>query len=234
MKNKSEHIFFKSSAIWYALTVFWGFAPSFYLSRFLDDFEPLPLPLVIHGIAFTIWVLLYVVQVFLIGSKKFALHKRLGIFGVLVMISMVLTGLFPVLYKYYAGFNEITHTGHNVFRLFSGYVLFVLALSYRKHSFLHKRFMLGCMVMLMSAAIFRISMNLGLGDSQVFNKGVQVFPALCLFAFDAINYKKVVWVDLISVAAVFTIFFFADHFWLSPFGETFTNWLVTIFVKPFI
>ncbi|AYN66367.1 hypothetical protein D1013_02705 [Euzebyella marina] len=234
MKSKSEHIFFKVSAICYALIVFWGFAPSFYLSRFFDDFEPLPLPLILHGIVFTIWMMLYIVQVILIGSKKYTLHKRLGIFGVFVMILMIPTGLFPVLYKYEAGLNDITLTGHNVFRLFSGYALFVLAVWHRKNSFFHKRLMLGCMVMLMSAAIFRISMDLGLGSSQIFNKGIQVLPAICLLILDMVNYKRVVCVDLISVVAVFAIFFLADYFWLMPFGEVFANFLLSIFVEPFI
>ncbi len=234
MDAKSDRIFFKCSAIWYVLTIFWGFAPSFYLAKLYEDFEPLPLPLKVHGFSFTIWVLLYAVQVFLIGSQKYMLHKRLGIFGLVIMIVMVPTGLFPVLYKYHAEMNDITHTGHNVFRLFSGYTLFALAFMYRKKGFFHKRFMLGCMVMLMSAAIFRISLDLGLADSQVFNKGVQVFPAICLFISDIINYKKIVWVDLISVIAVFTIFFFADYFWLSHGGNEFMNQLISVFVLPFV
>ncbi len=234
MKNRTEHIFFQCSAIWYVLTVFWGFAPSFYLSRLYEDYEPLPLPLILHGIVFTLWVVLYAVQVFLIGSKRYGLHKSFGVFGLIVMVLMVPTGIFPSIYKYYAGNTTITGAGHNVLRLFCAYALFALAFIYRKKAFLHKRFILGCMVMLMSAATFRILMDFDLADSQVLYKGIQVFPALCLFAVDGVNYKKVVWVDLISVAMVFIIFFFASGFWLSSAGNWFMDALISIFVLPFL
>ncbi len=234
MSSKSEHIFFQCSAIWYVLTVFWGFAPSFYLSRMYEDFEPLPLPLVLHGITFTLWVALYAVQVFLIRSKKYRLHQTLGVFGLLIMLLMIPTGLFPVVYKYHAGLNEIAHTGHNVFRLFSGYTLFALAIIYRKKSFFHKRLMLGCMVMLMSAAIFRISLDLGLEDSQLFNKGFQILPAVALFIFDWFRAKRLVYVDLISPLWVLCIFFFASQFWLTGVGSFIMDILISIFVLPFI
>lgn len=234
MKFESEGFFFKCSAIWYVLTVFWGFAPSFYLLKFYEDAKPLSRPLILHGIVFSIWVLLYALQVFLIGSKRYGLHKRLGIFGLLVMILMVPSGMFPVVYKAHAGLVGIDDAGHNVFRLFSGYVLFALALVYRKKGFLHKRFILGCMVMLMSAAIFRISLDFGMENNQVFNKGFQVLPAMCLFIIDVVNYKKAVWIDLISVATVFAIFFFADSFWLSSAGNKLMDLLISVFVLPFL
>ncbi|WP_431174217.1 hypothetical protein [Flagellimonas flava] len=150
------------------------------------------------------------------------------------MILMIPTGIFPSIYKVYAGTTTIDAAGHNVFRLSSGYIIFALAFIYRKKAFLHKRFMLGGMVMLMSAAIFRISFDFSLQDSQLFNKGLQILPAIMLFIFDLVWQKKVVLVDLISVVAVLGIFFFADYFWLSIFGEAFMNVLISIFVTPFL
>ncbi|TAI47836.1 hypothetical protein [Flagellimonas allohymeniacidonis] len=234
MKSRSEHNFFTGTGIWYLITVFWGFAPSFYLSKYFENPDPLPNHLVIHGIVFTIWTLLYAVQVFLIRNKNFRVHQVFGIFGLCILMLMIPTGIFPSIYKVYAGTTTIDSAGHNVFRLSSGYILFALAFIYRKKAFLHKRFMLGGMVMLMSAAVFRISFDLNLQDSQLFNKGLQVLPAITLFILDLVRYKKVVLVDLISVVAVFGIFFFADYFWLSNFGEAFMSLLISIFVTPFL
>ena len=216
------------------LTVFWGFAPSFYLSNYFENPEPLPKHLIIHGVVFTIWTLLYVVQVFLIRYKKFRVHQVLGIFGLCILILMIPTGIFPSIYKVYAGTTTIDAAGHNVFRLTSGYILFALAFINRKKAFLHKRLMLGGMVMMMSAAIFRISFDFYMQDSQIFNKGLQVLPAIMLFTFDLVRYKKVVLVDLLSVVVVFGIYFFADYFWLSNFGDVFMNFLISIFVNPFL
>lgn len=234
MRMPSERQFFLLSALWYLIVVFWGFAPSFYLSRFYIDSESLPLHLIIHGVAFTIWTILYAVQVVLIRTNRFEIHKILGVFGLVVMLVMIPTGIFPSIYKVYAGTTSVDSAGHNVFRLGTGYVLFGLAYFYRKKSFYHKRLMLGCMVMLMSAAIFRISFDFNMQSSQIFNKGFQVLPAVMLFLFDYLKFKKFVWVDLISVLAVLAIFFFADYFWLSSFGDTFMDFLITIFVKPFV
>ncbi len=234
MKSRAEHNFFTASGIWYLLTVFWGFAPSFYLSNYFENPEPLPKHLIIHGVVFTIWTLLYVVQVFLIRYKNFRVHQVLGIFGLCILILMIPTGIFPSIYKVYAGTTTIDAAGHNVFRLTSGYILFALAFINRKKAFLHKRLMLGGMVMMMSAAIFRISFDFNMQDSQIFNKGLQVLPAIMLFTFDLVRYKKVVLVDLISVVVVFGIYFFADYFWLSNFGDVFMNFLISIFVNPFL
>ncbi len=88
--------------------------------------------------------------------------------------------------------------------------------------------------MLMSAATFRILMDLDLADSQVLYKGIQIFPAIMLFLFDLFNIKKVVLIDLISVVAVLGIYFFASYFWLSPSGEVFMTFLIDIFVIPFL
>ena len=233
-KTISENHFFTATAIWYLLTVFWGFAPSFYLSNFYESPEPLPTHLILHGTVFTIWTILYAVQVFLIGSKNFRLHRSLGIFGLCIMIIMVPAGIFPSIYKVYAGTTTIDGAGHNVFRLTSAYILFAFAFIYRKKAFLHKRFMLGCMVMLMSAAIFRISFDLNVQDSQIFNKGLQVLPVVMLFLFDLVKYKRIVLSDLISVAAVFGIFFLADYFWLSSSGQALMDFLILIFVSPFV
>ncbi|WP_420322194.1 hypothetical protein [Flagellimonas sp.] len=174
------------------------------------------------------------VQVFLIRCKNFRVHQALGIFGLCILILMIPTGIFPSIYKVYAATTTIDAAGHNVFRLTSGYILIALAFINRKKAFLHKRLMLGGMVMLMSAAIFRISFDLNMQNSQLFNKGLQVLPAVVLFTFDLARYKKVVLVDLISVVAVFCIYFFADYFWLSNFGEILMNFLISIFVKPFL
>lgn len=158
----------------------------------------------------------------------------LGILGIVIMAAMIPTGFFPVVYKAYAGTTTVDAAGHNVFRLTSAYTLFGFAYAYRKKAFLHKRLMLGCMVMLTSAAIFRVSFDFGLQESQLFNKGVLIFPAVVLFLFDFVKLKKAVLVDLISPLLVLGIFFFADYFWLSPIGAGFMDILAALFVKPFL
>lgn len=233
MKKTAENQFFAATAIWYFFTVFWGFAPSFYLKDLFDNPEPTPVHLIIHGAVFTTWTLLYIAQVFLVRARNIKLHQTMGILGVIVMLLMIPSGIFPSIYKAYIGTTTITGAGHNVFRLTSAYLLFGFAFAYRKKPFIHKRLMLGCMVMLMAAAVFRILMDLDKADSQFLYKGLQVLPAIALFAFDLIKLKKVVFIDLISVILVFAIYLFASDFWLSETGGKFMDFLISIFVFPF-
>jgi hypothetical protein len=179
----TEHQFFKYSAIWFAITVFWAFAPSFYLLEIYDEYDPIPLHIIIHGVIFTLWIMIYAIQVLLIESKNIAMHKSIGLIGIIVMLLMIPSGLFPVLFKFYSNMTSIDGAGHNVFRLLSAYILFAFAIKYRRKPFIHKRLILGSMVMLMSAVIFRISFDLDLERSQIFNKGLQIFPAISLFLF---------------------------------------------------
>lgn len=234
MKTTLERNFFSATGIWYLLIVFAGFAPSFYLLNLYEDHEPVAKHLILHGIVHTIWVVLYAVQVFLIRGRNYRLHKALGIFGLIVMILMVPTGMFPVIYKVYSGGTTIDGGGHNVFRFFFCYLFFFIAFFYRKKPFIHKRFMLACMNMLMGAAIFRVSMDLGLMDNQLFNKGMQIFPAVALCVVDIAKYRRIVLIDLVSIVAILCIYFFADYFWLRPSGEAFMDFLISIFVDPFL
>jgi uncharacterized integral membrane protein len=102
MKNRSTY--FRNMSRILLLFVFLGFAPSFYLKFLLDEhsFYPdgLPLPHVIHGIILTVWYVFLVVQTGLIESNRFNLHQRLGWFGavwaVLVLVSTVwVISVFP-------------------------------------------------------------------------------------------------------------------------------------------
>lgn len=229
-----DRYFFTASGIWYVIIVFLGFAPSYYLVSFFEDFDTPTFHLQLHGIAFTLWVLLYLVQTILIAKRNLKLHMSLGLLGLLVMLSMIPTGMFPVVYKVHADMIPIDAGGHNVLRLLFGYIFFFIAFYYRKNAFVHKRFMLSCMVMLMSAAIFRISFIFYLEDSQIFNKGLQILPAVALFLYDLKVNKRPVWIDLVSVAAVFGIFFLADYFWLSTVGNATMQILISVFVKPFL
>jgi len=46
----------------------------------------------IHGAAFTIWIILFTAQVSLVTARRVDLHRRLGLFGFLLAILMILLG----------------------------------------------------------------------------------------------------------------------------------------------
>lgn len=69
--------FYTGMALAMAATVFAGFAPSFYL-RGLFHGGPLAPLLLAHGLVFTAWILLYVLQTTLISTARVAIRRPIG------------------------------------------------------------------------------------------------------------------------------------------------------------
>jgi hypothetical protein len=79
-------------AVLFPIIVLIGFAPTYYL-KFAFTNGPLPSPLVhVHGLLMTTWILLFITQVYLVSSKRVRVHQRLGVFGVILGISIVIVG----------------------------------------------------------------------------------------------------------------------------------------------
>lgn len=90
LKTGFKRYFFVGMAALVILTVFAGFAPSFYLrSAFHPDGE-LSLLLHVHGLAFSAWIILFLVQTLLIAGGSRILHQRLGWVTVGVAVLMLL------------------------------------------------------------------------------------------------------------------------------------------------
>jgi len=70
--------FFLAMAVAVTVTVFVGFAPTFYLrSTFVPD-KSLSFLLHIHGFALSAWIALFLLQTILIVRRSPTLHRRLG------------------------------------------------------------------------------------------------------------------------------------------------------------
>ena len=83
------------------LIVFAGFAPSFYLRGYLAPrapMEPMTALVMLHGLLFTSWVVLFAAQVGLISADRRALHKRLGVLGFGLVVAMAIVGMLAALH----------------------------------------------------------------------------------------------------------------------------------------
>src|ERR1041384_6930226 len=80
LRWRRERRFFAGMAIASAVAVLVGFYPTYYLKRFYGT--PVLPPLVhVHGILFTVWIVLLITQTSLISGRRTDLHRRLGIGG---------------------------------------------------------------------------------------------------------------------------------------------------------
>jgi hypothetical protein len=87
----TDRRFFTGMAVAVAVSVFAGFAPTYYLKGLYGT--PALSPFVhFHGMLFTSWILLLVTQTTLVSAKRTALHKKLGILGGLLALAMVVVG----------------------------------------------------------------------------------------------------------------------------------------------
>jgi hypothetical protein len=97
----SERLFFISMALIVLLSTFIGFAPSFYLRGIVaapHPFEPLTPLVLAHGLIFSAWILLFTVQVALVGAGRLDLHRRLGILGFGLIALMIPLGILAGIY----------------------------------------------------------------------------------------------------------------------------------------
>jgi len=91
-----ERLFYCGMALLVTAAVFIGFGPSWFMRGYMTSARPLsPLaPLVIvHAIAFTAWIALFVTQAGLISARQHKLHMRLGMATVGLAVVIVVLGL---------------------------------------------------------------------------------------------------------------------------------------------
>src|SRR4029078_3829549 len=83
-----DHLFYVGMSLASMVTVFVGFAPTYYLKGY---FHGAPLaPLVhLHGVVFTTWILLFFGQTVLVARDRTDLHRKLGWAGAILAATLV-------------------------------------------------------------------------------------------------------------------------------------------------
>ena len=83
--------FYVGIALAIAITVFAGFAPTYYLRPYYQT-TALGGLRHLHGVVFTAWVLLFLAQATLVSAGRVALHRRLGVGGAVLAALLVVVG----------------------------------------------------------------------------------------------------------------------------------------------
>jgi hypothetical protein len=173
------------SALFFAVVVL-GFSRSFYLKSAFD-FPALPTHLHFHGIALTSWFALALIQPWLIKNRSIGLHRKLGVFGVMLAVGVVLTGIWTLALRDAPEIDEYpARAAGNLASLlmFSSCVSF--GLFFRKKSEMHKRLMLLASIPILAPALDRLAripmMN------EFWGKMLYWFPAPPEVAFASISF----------------------------------------------
>jgi hypothetical protein len=159
--------------------VFVGFARSFYLKAAFSEWPAPPEPIfLMHGLAFTAWVLLLPAQAMLVARGRVDLHRLTGAFGVALAIGMVVLGILGALVaaRRPEGFVGIPvpplqFLAVPLFAIALFALFVVLAVARRRDTQSHKRLMLLASFQLVTPAVARWPVIAGFGP-----------PALTLLA----------------------------------------------------
>jgi hypothetical protein len=159
----AERAFYLGMALAIVLAVYVGFARSFFLRPLFPGWPSPSEPIFyVHGIAFSAWCVLLVVQSGLVAGGHTALHRRLGVWGAALAGLMVALGTHAALVgarrpSGYIGVPvpALRFLAVPIFDmlLFGSFV--ALAIVRRRDSQAHKRWMLLATLNLVTAAIAR-------------------------------------------------------------------------------
>lgn len=225
-----EHLFFSSMSIAMLLTVFFGFARTYYLAGVFR--APLPSLIIhVHGAAFTCWILLVVTQTSLVASGNTSFHRKLGIAGFLLACAMFVLGIL-------AGTDNLVRA-HDVagrdpkafyivpltdMLLFGTFIYF--AFCNRTNPPAHKRYIFLATTAILVAAIARLPFAFSYRKNPIDSALSDLF-LLALIAYDLWSTRKIHRATLWS-----GIFLIVVQQSRTPIGETtlwhtFANWVQT-------
>jgi hypothetical protein len=197
-----------------ALTVFVGFAPTFYLRAYfgrptVTGVTSLSSLVHLHGALFTGWVLLFIVQTALVAKHRVAVHRRLGIAGAVLATAMIVAGG-TVAVKAAArgaappGADPLAFLAIPMADMVMFSTFVAAALWMRRNKEAHKRLMLLAYISLMAAATARLPGVLPLGPLGFF--GLAFLFLLAAIIYDLASRRRVhpvyIWGGALLVASV--------------------------------
>lgn len=156
-----------------AFFVFGGFGMTYWLPLARGNFPPAPPVVHLHGLVFSAWMLLLVVQASLVNVRNMALHRSLGTFGIAHATAVVFTGALITLL---GGVGGRENPGGNYYDgLYLGIMavlgfglLFTLAIRTVRTPEVHKRMILFALLPILPPGIHRLYMvPLGLSSFPV-------------------------------------------------------------------
>lgn len=159
--RRNEHYFFLGMTALILAAVFTGFAKTYYMAGVFH--APLPNPLIhVHGAAFTLWLLVLVMQTSLVAAGRVDLHRQLGVAGFALACLMVLLGVAAATDLLRRDSNVSVFHAQSFYAGTMGDMVIFAALTYfafrlRRDPASHKRLILIATLTFMEAAVIRWS-----------------------------------------------------------------------------
>ena len=214
-----ERIFFGGMAILLCVVVIIGFAPTYFMAGMIH--APLPSPILhYHGAAFTLWMVLFLIQSALISAKRVAWHRSFGTIAFCLPPVMIVLGLIAALNALGRGvmigpLDPSTSLAIPLLGIFSFTILILAAWRARRRPDAHKRLVLLATIELVEAAFGRFPWaRIGLSPAAGAVTGLGIL-VLLVVVYDLVSlhrlHRSTMW------AAPFTFVFGA---FAVPIGMT--------------
>jgi hypothetical protein len=198
--GKYDRAFYGGMAVALALTVFSGFARSYYLRFFSGgptatiSGGPFTALLHLHGALFTSWVVLFLTQTTLIAARKVGVHRRLGWAGAALATGMVVVGTATAIATARRGaappgVDPLAFLAIPLFDMMVFTTLVASALWLRRDKEAHKRLMLLAYISIITAPIARLPGVLALGPPAFF--GLSLIFIAAAVVYDRISRGRV-------------------------------------------
>lgn len=225
--GRRDRWFFSGMAVAALVTVFAGFARSYYLGAYFGA-APVSTLLHLHGILFTAWVIYFLLQTSLVAARRTDLHRRFGLVGGALAALMLVVGFLTAVGSARRGFSPPGGAPPLVFLAnpLGGLVVFAILLGAglyrRRRSHTHKRLMLLATIVLLTPALARIPF-IGAGPSAI--AATSLFAVVCM-AYDRAAHGRVhpafLWGGLLVIASgPLRVAIGRSDAWLS-----FAGWLI--------
>lgn len=160
--RRTERMFFSGMAIALLIIVFGGFAPTYYLRGAFNS-PQLTASLLAHGLAFSAWMVLLVVQTSLVAANRTDVHRRLGVVGVVLAMLMMVLGAYVAISRTASGLtlsppgvSPLAFLTVSLGALVVFPALLGSAIWFRKRPDIHKRLVLIATLELVMAAVGRL------------------------------------------------------------------------------
>jgi hypothetical protein len=231
-----ERKFFLAVAILFPVTVLIGFAPTYYLKGFFNSPPVARTTIHVHGLLMTLWVLLFIAQIFFIRNVRIKTHQLLGFAAIALGIGIIFTGWYTAIAaaKYGsasspAGVAPLEFLIVPFFDVIIFGILFAAAIYYRRNAPNHKRLMLLTVMNFLPPAIARFPFELTNTYGPLWFYGVPDVLTIVFVIVDTWRNKK-----LNRVFLAGAILLIASHWLRLPLSSSaawlsFATWLTTTF-----
>lgn len=205
-RRRRERLFYTGVAFAIALTVFAGFSRTYFLKSYFGAPPLVPL-LQLHGLVFTSWILLFLLQILLVATNRTRIHRRIGIAGVVIAGLMVIVGVATALIRARQNFVLSGDTAPLSFLTIPlGDLLLFSALVgggfyFRRRADVHKRLMLLATISILPAAVARLPLTILQAGPPAFFALMDIFIVACVL-FDLLSLRRVHRVTLIAGLAI--------------------------------